>query len=169
MNQLAGKDFAELAIDGLEELKGLGIAGTEHVVSNAPYPPYLIRAACAAEIGIDAHGGYHVSGQVNLGNDGDEALCCVGNDFAHLFLGVVASLRGIVVDGVVRVRESDVLADDGAGADACLLCQFGKSLHLEAPTLVVCKMPVKNVQFVECTCIEHFFYKCNRKECAAGI
>ena len=123
--ELAGEHPAHLVHHLVQEVQRPGVARAEHVLRDAPLAPHAVGAARAAQFGIYAQRGHHVSGQVYLGDDGDEALLGIAHNLPHLLLGVVARLGRVVIDGVVRVAQSQIPAHNGARAHAGLGGQFG--------------------------------------------
>ena len=110
-----------------------------------------------------------MAGQVNLGNNRDVALGSIGNNLAHLLLGVVTGFWRVVVDGIIGVGEADVLPDDGAGTYAGLLSKFWQSLHLEAPALVFRQMPMETVDAVKGEDVNKLLDKGHREEMAGTV
>ena len=89
---------AKLAKDRLQELQCLGIAATKHFAHHTPMRSNGVRAARATQVGEYVQGTLHVSGHIYLGYHIDVTLSSVANDFATLFLRIVATIRNIVVE-----------------------------------------------------------------------
>ena len=138
MDELRGEHVAQLAIDGLQEREHLGIAGTEHIIADAPHLPYLVGTARTAQMGIDVESSLHVAWEVNLGDDVDITFGSVAHNLATVVLSVVAAIG-------LTVEDAAVATDDGLLSYATLWCQVGQGFHLEAPALVVGEMPVELV------------------------
>ena len=127
----------------LDEREGGVVAGTEHIVRNAPHFPNLVWAACTAILGICGKGCLHVPGKVNLGDYCYVALCCVGDNLAALLLCVEERtvVLPVILGSVASYDGLVALGSDGR--------QFGVLLYFNAPALVVGEVPVETVEVVE--------------------
>ncbi len=85
-----------------------------------------------------------MSGHFDFGNNLDIPLRRVFYDFAHLVLREYAAVRRTVVCIVLLV-----FADDGFTAHGTDSGELGIFLYLDSPALVVGKVPMETVDFVE--------------------
>ena len=136
------EDVHQLRKDVFEEPVRLLLAGAEHLFGDAPGRADAVGPAGASQLRIGGQGPLHVSGEVDFGDDRDAPFFRIGDDFAHLLLGIVAP----VADAVVAV---EVLPDHGAGAEGAHLGEPGVFLDLHAPSLVVGQVPVEPVHLEE--------------------
>ena len=80
------EEVADLREDILKELHGLFLTYAKHIVRDSPIAPHAVRTACAAEFRISGECCEHMTGKVDLRNDGNALGCCVFNDFSDLVL-----------------------------------------------------------------------------------
>ena len=97
MNVRIGEDVHQFAQYVFGKLYGLGVGHVEYVGRNAPGNPVLVQAVGgAAEFRIGCHGGYEMSGHVNLGQHLDMTFAGVGYDVAHFLLRIEVGAVGLV-------------------------------------------------------------------------
>ena len=101
--------------------------------------------AVANQIPVGMHGRIGMAGKVYFRNNGDLAAARIGNDLPHLLLGVKTAV-GFSIVSVAAFVGLVVSADDGLPAYGPDLGQQGIAFDLDAPSLVVCQMPVEYIE-----------------------
>ena len=144
----------------LPELEGALLACAGNLLRHAPVGPCLVVAllALAAEPRICAQCAQRVTGDLNLGHYGDEALLCILHNLLYLLLCVVAAIGDAV--------ESLVVACRGLLAQASNLGEQRVFLYLYAPALVLGQVPVETVHLVHGKDVQHLLYCLNVPEVA---
>ena len=142
VDEFRGEHVAQFVIHPFQELQRLGVAGTKHVLGDAPDGPHLVGTARAAQFGIDMQRAQHVTGQVNLGNHVDKTLRGVLHNLAAVPLRVIAAVGLAVVDA--RVAPQYRLLPDRT-----LFGKFGHRLHFEPPSLILGQVPVELIAAVQ--------------------
>ena len=118
---------------------------------------------------IVTYGSQHVTWHIEFRDDIDTAYLGIGNYFLHVFLGIETSIKCITFhylhlvsrDFIVRV----VLFGSILHAVTVVVVEFTPCaffckkwifLNFQSPTLVVGKVPMELVQFIECHEVEEF-------------
>ena len=87
-----------------------------------------------------------VSRQVDFGDDGDVSLSRILYHIPDLFLGIESAVGGLFY----RFRVGPAVAEPSVPFNTRRphLCQSGKGLDLDPPSLVIGQVPVKHIEFV---------------------
>ena len=139
------EELADLCEDILKELHCLLLSDAEDVVSDAPFAPYVVWAACTSELWVSSESREHMARKIDLRNDRDALAGSIVKNLPYLVLCEVASLsvRSSVIDlAVEKVAYESLLSYSSH------LCQAWIFLDLESPSLVVCNVPVEGVELV---------------------
>ena len=153
-----------LAEHVFEEGHCLFIAGTDHIVRYAPLGPYFIRSARTTQVRISRDSCQLVSRKVYFGDDRDETFLGVSDHVADFVLRIehAFAIR-------LAVIFAGVTADDGFLALRPDLGQFRIFLDLDAPSLVVCQVPVEAVHIVQGKNIDELLDRIYREEVPGNI
>lgn len=108
VDEFAGEDRHNFGEDIAAELDGFGFS-VEDSVADAPSVEDFGGFA-VSEFGVGGDGGDHVSWHIDFGHDGDMPIGSVSDNFAEVFLGVVAAVGDVIVIG-------GVVADHGIFAN----------------------------------------------------
>ena len=123
----------------------------------------VIGAAGAAEPGVGGQRGGRVTGQLDLGDDGDIAVGGIFDDVADLVLCIIAAIFGAVV------ADTGGVADDGAAAAGADFGEEGIFFDLDAPALVFGEVPVEIVHFMQGDEVDIAFDEFDGEEVAAAV
>ena len=146
MDVFGREEFAHFCKDILEEEHCLLFSGTENVVCDTPSAPDFIWAACTAIFRICCEGCKHMSRKVDFRNNGDAFRCRICNNLLYILLRIPAALA---VACVVVFASLEQVTDEGLVSDRADFCQARVFLYFKSPALVICKMPMKGVEFVD--------------------
>ena len=162
MDHLGGENIHNLRQHILDELIDFRIAYTEHILIDTPIVPHLIGTACATQFRITRQSSQHVSGHIDLGDDGDMTLGSIADNLTGLSLGVETTVGDVVV-------KVGIGADDGARTLRTNLRKLRPFLNLDAPTLIVGEMPVENVHIMERQQVNELLHEVDGPEMAGAV
>lgn len=94
-----------------------------------------------AKLGVGGDGGAGMAGHADFRDDGDVARGGVGDDVFDFLLGVEAAV------GFAGAFRAVPTADLGIGTFAADGGELGIFFDLDAPALIICEMPMKDVHF----------------------
>ena len=168
---------AQFGDNVLGKLNSLGVGHVEHVgTDTAVYPHLGSIARVARELWVCSQCGNEMSGHIDLGQHVNVALGSVTHNIPHLLLCVVegailaVGLRAlacpIYLAVLLNLGYGSVVA---AAALGTLGCEQRILLYLGTPTLVVGKVPMKHIHFVNGHKIYHFLHLLNGEEMAAHV
>src|SRR3546814_675551 len=147
----------------------LFIADAEGVINPSVKPAtriYMIIAFHTSKFGIGGNGGKTMSRHIDLGHNGHETCFCITNHFPDLFLRIIAAVPG----QFSRLRRlafpPKPCTRHPPGAHGS---QFWQALDLDAPSLVISQVPVKNIHFEFRELVDVLFDKWYRKEVPADV
>ena len=87
MNVWEWENLGNVVKYALEEVDYLVVSNVEHVLRDTTVNAYrVLLVRITAEFRVCCNGCNHVAWEVNLGQDVDVALCCVGNNLAQVVL-----------------------------------------------------------------------------------
>ena len=84
---LTWEHVANFVQDVANKLVTFLVAGTQNVLGDAPIFAHFGNLACATELGVGCKYCNHVAGDIQLGDDFDMPLTCVGNNFRNVRFG----------------------------------------------------------------------------------
>ena len=142
MDVLGRENVHYLGIYVLKKIEGLFLAHAQHVISNPPTCPDLVRTSGTAQFGVGGKGSQHVPRHVYFGNHRNIALGGVSYYLPCLILCIIASVRD-------AVRSPPLLPYDGTAAVCPLFRQLRPALDFDAPALVIRDVPVQDVYIVQ--------------------
>ena len=157
MDDLRWEDVHNLREHTFYKIVNLRIAHAEHIFIHAPIVAHLIRAASATQLGIAGQSSQHMAGHIDLGHNGDVALGSISHYVASLLLGVESAVRNAII-------QVGIGAQCGARTHGADGSEFGESLDLYSPSLVVGKMPVESVHIVHGQQVDVLLYEIDREE-----
>ena len=163
MDELRGEHIAKFAQHFLEEHEGLRIAAAEYVATDSPIGFHRVGATLASKIGEHVKGSHHVAGQIDFRDDIDVSFSRIAHNLATIVLGIVTSVALTVVDTHVSRPDNRLLTHTS------IHCQSREALYLEAPSLVVCQVPMELVAAVQRHHVEILFDEVYREEMAGAI
>src|ERR1700722_10325491 len=138
-------EFGEYFVEGLEYAVVADAKGVVFAYGTAGAGVDGIAELGTGEIWIRGDERKAMRGDIDLGEDGHKALGGVGNDLAHLVLGVEAAGRC----GFAYLRGRVFAPAAGAGdAPRAVLGEGGHAFDLDAPALVVAEVEVQDVVFI---------------------
>ena len=175
VHHVAGEQAAHVVEHVLHELDRLVVAEAEDVLLDAPHEARLAGGEVlrhARELRVGGERSKHVPRQLDLRDDRDVALGGVGDDLADVRLGVEvgAVLHAVELVGVLlRPLRRALAVADACRAHGSILDEFGVARDVEAPTLVLRKVPVEAVELVLRHQVEHLLDRLLAEEVAALV
>ena len=157
-----GEDICHLIEHVVDEFVGFRVAGTKHIVRNAPVLAHLVGPSGASKFGVGGQSGDHVTGQVDFGDYRDVTFGSVAHNVATFLLSVKSAVRATVVF-------AGVMTDHGLSALTPHCREARVALNINAPTLIVGEMPVKAVDVVEGEQVDEAFHAVDRHEVARHV
>ena len=157
-----GENICHLIEHVVDEFVGFRVAGTKHIVRNAPMLAHLVGSSGASKFGVGGQSGDHVTGQVDFGNHRDVAFGSVAHNVATLLLGVKSTVRATVVF-------AGVMTDHGLSALTPHRGEARVALNFNAPALIVGEVPVKAVDVVQGEQVDEAFHTVDRHEVARHV
>ena len=159
------EEFHDFGEHPVEEFENGVIAGTQYVIGNSPFRPYLVRSAGTSQFRISRKGSLHVTRKVDLRNDGDVSVRRIFYDFPDLLLSIIAAVRlAVILLGAVIQ-----MSDKGLVPHRTFFYEFRIAFDFHPPALVIRNVPVEHVHVVQ----RHHVYVClhfvYREEMAAYV
>ena len=142
MDVFRGEQFDDLTQDILQELHGLLVTGTDHIVRDTPFTTYFIRTTRTSQFRIGGQSGLLMTRHIDFRNDRDVTLGCIIDDLFHLLLRIETTI-------LLSVILATVMANDGFATFRTNFRQLRILLDLDTPTLVFTQMPMETVHVVQ--------------------
>ena len=162
MNHLRREEIKNLRKHIFNELIDAGIPHAKHILIDAPIMAYLIRATRATKFWIAGKSSQHMTGHVDLWHDGDVSLCGIGHNLTDFSLGVIATIGCLVVK--VRVGADNRTTTIGTDGN-----ELGPLWNLDAPALIVGKVPMESVHVVHSEQVDELLDKGHREKMAGTV
>ena len=152
---LAGEEGDYLVEDVLDELEGRLLTRAEDVLLYTPDVAHLVDTAVgeAGQLGVRGDGAHRMAWELDLGNDGDEAVRGILDDLLDLLLSIVATILLTI-------------ALDTLGADTG---QARVLLDLDAPALILREVPVQTVDLEHAQEVDVLLHVLDGEEVTADV
>ena len=162
VDQLRGEHCDNLLENSLQQVENLIVTSAEHLVRDTPTRPNLIRTTRTTQLRIGRQCRHHMTRQVDFGNNLNGICRCILNNLTNLILSIVATVRNTII-------VAPLLTDHGVLTHCTHLGQFGETLDLYTPALIVRKVPMQAVEFMHCHNVDVGLHLLDREEVARHV
>ena len=164
MDNFPGKQFRHLVQDIPKEVVDGIITQADHLLADAPGRTHFVSLAPASEVRISGQRGLRMPGHLDFGHDRNPACSCIGDYLPDLVLRIITAVRrSVVLFAFLNMPDQRLLPHRP------YLCQKGVFPDLDPPTLIVGKMPMKRVEFVQEHHVDEGLYLLHGKKMPATV